>query len=1599
MATQFNAAQIVLVGLMLASRIRRKVILRLALLSLCVIPTVNAQNTISTIAGGGGLTKGPAASAVLPFPCGLARDSSGNVFIISQETAAAYRLNPKGQLNVVAGDGLQLDLGDGGPATKASMNLPSAIAVDVSGDLFIAQKANSAIRRVDAKTGIITTVAGNGTDGFGGDGGPATEAELGNPQGVAVDATGSILIADTSNNRIRKVDSVTGDINTIAGNGTGGFGGDGGPASSAILNTPQGLAFDAAGDLFFIDTGNYRVRRVDAKTGTITTVAGNGTRGFGGDGGPATSAMFNFIGFGVPPQVAIDAADNVYVADQFNQRIRRVDAKTGIITTVAGIFAQGFGGDGGPATSAELSDPSGILVDPSGNFYIGDNDNNRVRFVAGTTGIISTIAGNGGLGDGQSATNASLFFPHGVAVAGGNILIADSGNTLIRHVSAAGVIATISGQDYIFEYTGDGGPAVNATLNSPVGVTADASGNLFIADLNNNVIRRIDAASGVITTVAGTGTAGFTGDGGLATNASLNSPSAVALDTAENIFISDSNNERIRRVDFKSGVITTVAGNGTTGFSGDGGLAVNASLNLPFLAGGVAIDASRNLYISDTNNSRIRRVDSVTGVITTVAGSSSFCVSGKVGDGGPATSASLCFPEGLSIDPSGNIFIADTFGERVRRFDAASGTIATVAGNGLIGFSGDGGPAIAASLATICDVALDNAGNLYIVDSNNQRIRAVHLTPAATFTGQFMNFGPQRVGTTSPAQSLTLGNDGGQSLIFTAAIATGDFSASNTCSTQVPPAVSCTILVVFTPTQSGPRSGTLTVTTNDPTNPSQVFKLTGTATIGGNEILQITKNGSGAGTVTSSPSGINCGAACSANFASGTVVALTATESSGSTFSGWGDACTNATGTCMVTMNRSQTVTATFTAISSVGSPGPFAYVPIFGAGAVSVFDVSTNLPVATIPVGAGPVYTAVSPNGSFVYATNFDSGSVSVINSATNTVVASIPVGSQPFGVAITPDSSTVYVAVGGSSSNFVSVINAATQSVVETVSVGMSPGFVIVTPDGRYVYVSNGGSNSLSVIQVATNTVIATIPVGAAPQSVAVSPDGKDVYVVCPGSNVASVVDTASNAVVKSIPVSNGPYGISITPDGSTAYVAEYFGAATAVINLATGTVIATVPVGTNPRGSATTPDGASIWQTNLSSSFISVISTANNTVTASVPASSGVYNVAIAPAPPTSQSITQPLSPTAPNTFNYGPHNFTVTYPTGTSFSAVNMTVVAAQATQASIQQRLAGTQFANAACIVYSGSGGNCLDYQASCTNTSGNQITCPSTSSPTITVKTSFDTLQPITNPGFLTTPIGTNNWTNIFDSFFLQRIDPTMKGRTSGFSEFVAVDLGATNGQGAATFQFQAPLESKDQRIFPVGTSIPVSFQLTSIVNPRIPVTDAIAGITVVMVSPTTNLVLEQPAAFTYSGGNYTYSLNTTGYAPGTYNITVYGNAFVAQQVEFTLPAPTSGARISTTLQSLTLNKATNQYVAVFKMSNTGTGAANGLTVTASKLNSAVSLTSLPISMGDVNPASSVSVTLSFPASAGPPNSSGNITISESYAGGTSGGGFRVTLP
>jgi sugar lactone lactonase YvrE len=340
-----------------------------------------------------------------------------------------------GIITTVAGNGIAAFSGDGGPGTSASLNYPSDVALDTAGNLFIADPNNNRVRWLDHTTGVITTVAGNGTAGFSGDGGLATTASLSGPSGVVVDAAGNLFIADANNNRIRRVDKTTGTITTIAGNGSTGFSGDGGAAVNATFYLPARLTLDGAGHLFMSDLSNHRVRRVDLTTGLITTVAGNGSAAFSGDGGAATSASLN-----QPEGLAVDGTGNVFIADLSNHRVRRVDATTGVITTVAGNGASGSSGDGGPATSASLYYPTGVAVDGGGSLFVSLEFGQNVRRVDKTTGIITTVAGNGGVGfsgDGGPATSATLYYPAAVAVdASGTFYTADQYDQRVRRVGA-----------------------------------------------------------------------------------------------------------------------------------------------------------------------------------------------------------------------------------------------------------------------------------------------------------------------------------------------------------------------------------------------------------------------------------------------------------------------------------------------------------------------------------------------------------------------------------------------------------------------------------------------------------------------------------------------------------------------------------------------------------------------------------------------------------------------------------------------------------------------------------------------------------------------------------------------------------------------------------------------------------------------------------------------------------------------------------------------------------------------------------------------------------------------------------------------------------
>jgi hypothetical protein len=737
------------------------------------VRTINAAtDALATVAGSGpgGFSGdgGPATAAELSGPFGAAVDPSGNLVIADlnyhhiRVTAAVSgtfygQAMTAGDIYTVAGDGSPYYAGDGGPATKAGFD-PAGIAVDAAGNIVFADYFNSRIRVVAARSGTfygqamtagdIYTVAGSANYGFAGDGGPATAAWLDDPQGLALDKTGNVVFSDFANARVRVVATTTGtfygqrmtagDIYTVAGNGTFGFAGDGGPATAAEFAYVSQLGVDGFGNLIIADgtnggvDGNDRIRVVASATrrfygqamtsGDVYTVAGNGVVGYAGDGGPAGAAELSLGSGGV----ASDSFGNIVIADAGNDRVRVMAGATGTfydramtaghIYTIAGNGSDEYSGDGAAATSAQISPKSRAKVDASGNLLIADIGDSRIRVVALTSGVF-----------------------YGVSMTGGDIYT-------VAGIGRSG-------------FSGDGGPASAAKLNKPAGVAGDAAGNLLIADTLNDRIRVVAARSGTfynqvmsagdIYTVAGDGTAGAAGDGGPATSAQLSQPNAVVADSHGNLLIADANNNRIQVVaassgDFygqsmTSGDIYTIAGTGVAGFGGDVGPATLALLSRPV---GLTVDASGDVLIADTNNDRVRvvaatsgqhyGVSMVAGDIYTVAGTGS---AGFSGDGGVASAARVFHPTDVAVDPAGDLLIADQGNNRARLVAAVSGElfgqdmtagdIYTVAGDGVQGFSGDGGAGTAAELHLPLGVAFDGSGDAIVSDSGNLRVRLI----------------------------------------------------------------------------------------------------------------------------------------------------------------------------------------------------------------------------------------------------------------------------------------------------------------------------------------------------------------------------------------------------------------------------------------------------------------------------------------------------------------------------------------------------------------------------------------------------------------------------------------------------------------------------------------------------------------------------------------------------------------------------------------------------------------------------------------------------------------------------------------------------------
>lgn len=555
------------------------------------IRKITPAGVISTIAGTGALgyfgDGGPATQAQLFFPQDLALDSTGNLYLADSDNYVVRQINSAGIINTIAGNHLSGYSGDGGPATSAQLAIVKGLAVDGNGNVYIGD-GSSHVREVDA-AGVITTIAGNGQNGNAGDGGPGTAAAIGGVTALLLN--GNALLTIATNSSVWSLDISTDTIHLTAGAaGATGFAGDGGPALSAVFAFPNAIAIDSQGNLFLADSGNDRIREIAIASQIVTTGAG----GYLGDGHKALDASLNLQSLG--SHLAFDRAGNLYVAETASHRIRKVSTK-GTITTVAGTGIMGYSGDGGPATAAQLSHPSAVVVDSSGNLYISDSLNGVIRKVD-TTGTISTLHPNGipAFGPYIYETGAGMAID-----ASDNIYFSD-GLTVIWKLDPTGNASIAAGTLFGFGYGGDGGPATQALMLLPAGIAVDATGNLYIADWLNNRIRKVDTA-GIITTIAGTGAQGFSGDGGPATTATLNLPVDVTADSAGNVYIADWINFRIRRVD-PAGTIQTFVGTGGFGYTGE---RVPPSVVNVF-ASSVAVDAGGQLYFGDSSSYRVRTI-------------------------------------------------------------------------------------------------------------------------------------------------------------------------------------------------------------------------------------------------------------------------------------------------------------------------------------------------------------------------------------------------------------------------------------------------------------------------------------------------------------------------------------------------------------------------------------------------------------------------------------------------------------------------------------------------------------------------------------------------------------------------------------------------------------------------------------------------------------------------------------------------------------------------------------------------------------------------------------------------------------------------------
>ncbi len=672
------------------------------------------------VTGSPGSTDGTGSAARFYSPAGVAVDGAGSLYVADLGNHTIRKITAGGVVTTLAGTAGSPGAADG-TGSAARFNSPFGVAVDGAGNVYVADTFNHTIRKITAG-GVVTTLAGTAGSAGWADG-TGNAARFYRPYGVAVDSTGNVFVADTYSCTIRKI-TAGGVVTTLAGT-AGSTGATDGTGSAARFNTPTGVAVDSAGNVFVADKVNSTIRKITGG-GTVTTLAGSAGSPGAADGTGNTARFANPIGvavdyvgnlyvaehnhtirkvtgggvvttlagtagsvgwadgtggaaqFNYPSGVAADSAGTVYVADYFNHTIRQI-AGGGAVTTLAGTagstgFADGLG------SAARFYYPSGVAVDGSGNLYVADNNNSTIRKVT-SSGVVTTLAGTAGsTGSADGFGSAARFYsPRNVAVDGaGNVYVADNGSHTIRQITSGGAVTTLAGAAFSSGSTDGTGSA--ARFYAPFGLAADSAGNIYVADTGNSTIRKI-TSGGVVTTLAGmAGSSGATD--GLGSAARFASPTGVAVDGSGNLYVVDTGNSTIRKIT-SGGVVTTLAGTaGSTG-SVDG---LGSAARFDFPSGGVAVDGAGSVYVADTNNCAIRKITSG-GMVTTLAGTA-----GSQGSADGAGSAAGFFnPSGMAVDGAGNVYVADTFNHTIRRGalvpPAPPGFTGTTTAGGFVGLS------------------------------------------------------------------------------------------------------------------------------------------------------------------------------------------------------------------------------------------------------------------------------------------------------------------------------------------------------------------------------------------------------------------------------------------------------------------------------------------------------------------------------------------------------------------------------------------------------------------------------------------------------------------------------------------------------------------------------------------------------------------------------------------------------------------------------------------------------------------------------------------------------------------------------------------------